>query len=268
MKKIRLATWNVNSVRAHADAVQRFIAEFDPDILCLQETKVVDGAFPTAMFSDLGLVNHALYGQKSYHGVATFSKKKLPLKNVEKREWCGIAEARHLICRIHDDIEIHNFYVPAGGDVPDVAVNPKFDHKLNFITEVTEWFQSRQHTGNRFILTGDLNIAPLPSDVWSHKQLLKVVSHTPIEVEHMQRWYDSHDWIDCVRHHSGDEEPLYSWWSYRSKNWELANKGRRLDHIWVTPALSGAIKDVQIAKSVRGWPSPSDHAPVIADFRI
>src|SRR5690606_30795589 len=132
-------------------------------------------------------------------------------------------------------IELHNFYVPAGGDVPDPAVNPKFAHKLRFLDEAAAWFAARRNPENRFILLGDLNVAPLETDVWSHKQLLKVVSHTPVEVERMNRWCASHDWVDAVRRFVPPERKLYSWWSYRSPDWAAADKGRRLDHVWVTP---------------------------------
>jgi len=264
---LTLATWNVNSVRAHAGAVERFLGEVRPDILCLQETKVADGAFPLGLFRRLGYRHHAVYGQKGYHGVAIFSVKR-PLEGPTRKVWCGIAEARHLYCRIGDDVELHNFYVPAGGDLPDPALNPKFRHKLEFMSEVAAWFRRRRRRANRFILAGDLNVAPLETDVWSHKQLLKVVSHTPIEVAHMARWYDSHDWIDAVRLHVPADERLYSWWSYRARDWEASDKGRRLDHIWVTPALKDAVLVASVYKQARRYPSASDHAPVIAKLNL
>ena len=267
MSKLRLATWNINSVRSHMDVVERFVAAETPDILCLQETKVADERFPLAPFRKMGFAHHAIHGQKAYHGVAVFSRT-LPLDKVTRRQWCDSPDARHLHCRIADGIELHNFYVPAGGDVPDVEGNDKFRHKLQFMTEVTDWFRRRKRRANRFVLVGDLNVAPLESDVWNHKQLLKVVSHTPIEVEHMARWRASHDWVDAVRQLIPPEEVLYSWWSYRARDWEAADRGRRLDHVWVTPALSGAIREARVVKAARGWPKTSDHAPVVVDLEL
>lgn len=264
---IKLATWNVNSVRAHAGAVERFLGEVRPEILCLQETKVADEAFPLSLFRRLGYRHHLIYGQKGYHGVAIFSTA-LALEDAQRKVWCGIDEARHVYCRIGDGIELHNFYVPAGGDLPDPKLNPKFRHKLEFMDEVTAWFCRRKRKANRGILVGDLNVAPLETDVWSHKQLLKVVSHTPIEVAHMARWYESHDWVDAVRLHVPPEQRLYSWWSYRARDWRASDKGRRLDHIWVTPALRDKVHGASVYKEARGYAGASDHAPVLAELDI
>ena len=117
-------------------------------------------------------------------------------------------------------------------------------------------------------MVGDLNVAPLEHDVWSHKALLKVVSHTPIEVEAMATLQQAHDWVDAVRHFTPETEKLYSWWSYRAKDWEAADKGRRLDHVWVTPALRSHLKAATVHKHVRGWELPSDHAPVAVTLEI
>ena len=214
--RLKIATWNVNSVRARLDAVRQFVEAAAPDILCLQEIKVSDDRFPVAAFRALGYPNAEVFGQKAYHGVAVFARDGIELGAAKRKHWCGIEDARHLYCRIPGGIELHNFYVPAGGDDPDPKANPKFAHKLDFMTEVAAWFRRRKRKANRFVLLGDMNVAPHENDVWNHKQLLKVVSHTPVEVAHLQRLYDSHDWTDAVRHFIPLEEPLYSWWSYRS----------------------------------------------------
>jgi exodeoxyribonuclease-3 len=117
------------------------------------------------------------------------------------------------------------------------------------------------------ILVGDLNIAPLEADVWSHKQLLKVVSHTPVEIEHLDKLMTASHWIDTARHLTPEPEKLFTWWSYRSRDWNIANKGRRLDHIWVTPALKKLITESTVLREARGWEKPSDHAPVTTDLR-
>lgn len=267
-ESLRIASWNINSIRPRLHCVEQFAADCKPDVLCLQEIKVVEELFPAVELRRMGFVHQAVFGQKGYHGVAILAKERVPLDKVTRREWCDIVDARHLHCLLPGGIELHNFYVPAGGDVPDRDLNEKFDHKLRFITDVAAWFKSRKRKTNRFMLLGDLNVAPLETDVWNHKQLLKVVSHTPIEIAHMQTWYESHDWVDAVRRFIPPEEKVYSWWSYRAKDWSAADKGRRLDHIWVTPALAPALRAASIHRQARGYDKASDHAPAIVDVAI
>ncbi|MCG8690639.1 MAG: exodeoxyribonuclease III [Minwuiales bacterium] len=263
---IRIATWNVNSVRLRVPAVQRLVDEHNPDVLCLQETKVHDDAFPLKSLKAAGFEHIAISGQKSYNGVAILSR--LPLEQVDKQTWCGREDCRHLSAVLPGGIELHNFYVPAGGDVPDPDENDKFAHKLAFMQEMTDWFGKRRRKDNKLVLVGDLNVAPHENDVWSHKQLLKVVSHTPVEVEAMGAMYRSHDWTDAVRHFIPTSEKIYSWWSYRSPNWSDSDKGRRLDHVWVTPALKPALRHAEIVRAARGWDKPSDHVPVIVSLDV
>ena len=260
---MRIATWNVNSVRLRGDSLARLVAERAPDVLCLQETKVTDDAFPHEIFADLGYPHRLVYGQKSWHGVAIASR--LPLADPRRREWSGKREARHLSALLPGGIELHNFYIPAGGDIPDPEANPKFAHKLGMLDELTAWFREREGPA-RALLAGDLNIAPLETDVWSHRQLLKVVSHTPVEVAALGALQASRGWIDAVRRFIPPEEKLYSWWSYRARDWSASDRGRRLDHVWATPALAGALKGAEVLRAARGWPRPSDHAPVIVDL--
>ena len=120
----------------------------------------------------------------------------------------------------------------------------------------------------RSVMVGDLNIAPLEHDVWSHKALLKVVSHTPVEVAAMAAWMAAGPWHDAVRHFVPAEEKLYSWWSYRAKDWAAADRGRRLDHVWCSQDLAGSLTRQQILKPARGWPQASDHVPVLVEFAL
>lgn len=264
---VKLATWNINSVRLRINTVVEFLQTYKPDVLCLQETKVADDLFPSKPFKELGYEHIALKGQKAYHGVATVSR--LPFNKVATQDFCNKGDARHVAVTINDGIEIHNFYVPSGGDEPDPEINEKFAHKLAFLNEMETFFGKRKSKKkNKLIAVGDMNIAPLETDVWSHKQLLKVVSHTPIEVEHMDRVQKSHDWIDVTRTFIPPEEKLYSWWSYRSKDWSASDRGRRLDHIWMTPALKDTAMSSEILRDARGWDKPSDHVPVLAEFDI
>ena len=255
-----ITTWNVNSVRIRLDGVAALVDAHQPDVLCLQETKVVDDSFPLGAFSALGYGHSVISGIKSYNGVAILSR--LPFAGSGVRDWCGKADSRHVWATLENGVEINNFYVPAGGDVPDAALNDKFAHKLQFLAEMADWFAARAASANKLVLVGDLNVAPLETDVWSHKALLKVVSHTPVEVEALDALAASHGWIDTARVFTPPEETLYSWWSYRARDWQTADRGRRLDHIWVTPALEDALRSVDTLRPARGWERPSDHVPV------
>ena len=271
--RFRLATWNINSVRIRLDLIERFVRAHEPDILCLQEIKCEESQFPFEALRALGFPHIAVAGQKGYHGVATLSR--LPFKLGERRDLCGRGHARHLSIKLdgagagQKPIVLHNLYVPAGGDIPDPAINDKFQHKLDYLEAMTAWFGGlRTKTKNQMILVGDLNVAPLPTDVWSHKQLLKVVSHTPLETERLEQVIASHDWIDVMRRHVPPEEKLFTWWSYRNRDWRASNRGRRLDHIWVTQPLGGAAVSMSVIEETRDWERTSDHVPVIADFKI
>jgi exodeoxyribonuclease-3 len=263
---VRIATWNVNSVRLRRRSIRRFVRLYSPDVLCLQETKVVDDSFPTDWFSELGFENIALHGQKSYNGVAFLSR--LPFERIRTRQWCGRSDHRHIYAVLSGGIELHNVYVPAGGDIPDPARNPKFAYKLQFLKEMAAWFRRRRRARNRCILVGDLNVAPLENDVWSHERLKRVVTHTPVEVAAMERLRESLAWVDTVRHFVPESKKLFSWWSYRASNWRTLDKGRRLDHIWVTPGLARHLQDCVVIKAARGWKLPSDHAPVMITLKL
>jgi len=263
---MRIASWNINSVRIRLALVERLVREAAPDVICLQEIKVATPQFPLAAFQDLGYPHAAVHGMKGYNGVAILSR--LPFAATGTRTWCGRQDCRHVFARFVGGVEVHNVYVPAGGDEPDPAVNEKFAHKLRFLTEMTDWWAARRRPRAKAVLVGDLNIAPLETDVWSHKALLRVVSHTPVEVEHMARLQAAHDWVDAVRHFVPASERLYTWWSYRARDWRAADKGRRLDHIWVTPALEKTLRAGWVLREGRGWETPSDHAPVLADLAL
>jgi exodeoxyribonuclease-3 len=116
------------------------------------------------------------------------------------------------------------------------------------------------------VLVGDLNIAPLETDVWSHKQLLDVVSHTPVEVARLAGLQAAGNWVDVMRNFIPPDEKLFTWWSYRAADWEASNRGRRLDHVWATPALAPTARAMTVLRAARGWERPSDHVPVAVTF--
>jgi exodeoxyribonuclease-3 len=261
---MRIVSWNINSVRLRMPIVAQLTETVKPDVLCLQETKATDDVFPREALAALGYEHMRFRGMKGYNGVAILSR--LPLGDGGSRDWCGKEDARHVAAKLPGGIELHNFYIPSGGDEPDPAVNDKFAHKLDFLCELATWWRDHRDDKAKRIMVGDFNIAPLETDVWSHKQLLKIVSHTPIEVEHLDKVQSAHDWVDAIRHFVPEEEKIYSWWSYRSRDWAASDRGRRLDHIWVTQALKPALKSGAILREARGWEKPSDHVPVIVDL--
>ena len=263
----KIATWNINSVRLRLAHLFLFLERYQPDILCLQEIKCTNEQFPAQKIAAFGYPHQAVNGQKAYHGVATISRH--PFTTIQSRDFCDSGDARHIATKSmagNTMICVHNFYVPAGGDKPDPHINPKFAHKLQFIDAMNQI--GCQDENIPAILAGDLNIAPLETDVWSHKQLLNVVSHTPIETNGLKRIIASGGWIDLVRQWIPAETKLYTWWSYRAYNWRESNRGRRLDHIWSAPLLASSLIGIDVLRDVRDWEKPSDHVPVIATFNL
>jgi exodeoxyribonuclease-3 len=265
---LRIATWNINSVRLRMPLVLRYLHEHQPDVLCLQETKCRDAEFPASDLRSAGYEHLAIHGQKGYHGVAIASRH--PLSSISRRDFCAKGDARHIAATVEfagREVAIHNFYVPAGGDVPDPQVNPKFAHKLGFLEEMSNWMSGPDWQNSSAILVGDLNIAPLEADVWSHKALMNVVSHTAVEIDRLQNVLAAGAWVDALRQQIPPHEKLYTWWSYRSPNWLAADKGRRLDHIWLSGDLAPNVDALEILKDARGWERPSDHVPVLISLK-
>jgi len=263
----KLSTWNINSVRLRIGLVESFLKDHQPDILCLQEIKCQNDQFPLKAFREFGYEHCAVHGQKGYHGVATVSKH--PLLEIKSTDYVAMGDTRHVECVVETGggpIRVHNFYVPAGGDEANPEKNPKFDHKLKFLDEMKTLTSTAADVPG--ILVGDLNIAPLETDVWSHKQLLKVVSHTPVETEGLTEVMNRGGWTDLIRQHIPPEEKIFTWWSYRSKDWSTADKGRRLDHVWSAPQLAEKLTDLAVLREARGWEKPSDHVPVTATFKF
>ena len=260
---MKIVTWNINSVRLRAPMVVKLMREENPDVICLQETKTPDEFFPREEFEVEGYKHIHIKGMKSYNGVCILSKHEFDSADIYTR--VGKDDCRHISVKVKG-IDIHNLYVPAGGDEPDRTVNEKFGHKLDFVDEMTKWFKKTYTPNDNVVVLGDFNIAPREHDVWSSKQLQKVVSHTPIELEYLSKMYASLDWRDAIRHFVPDEEKCYSWWSYRNRDWKKSNRGRRLDHIWVTNPLKERLKEHKILTNYRDLEKPSDHVPVMIEL--
>lgn len=258
-----LATWNINSVRLREELVLKLLREEAPDVLCLQECKSPVEKIPTEGFAALGYTHMVARGQKGYNGVAILSK--IPLVDAGGMDWADLGHARHVAGRLENGVVIHNCYVPAGGDIPDRTQNEKFGQKLDYLTQMRDHF--REDAPQKSILVGDLNIAPREDDVWDHKALLKIVSHTPIEVQHFTDVMEAGAWCDVTRADIPNGR-LFSWWSYRAAEWDSADKGRRLDHIWASRDIASAGHSSRILRAARGWTQPSDHAPVFASFDL
>ncbi len=258
---MKIVSWNINSVRFRIDIVARFLREVAPDVLCLQETKVIDQDFPADAFRRLGYKHILLNGQRMHHGVAVIAKE--PVTEDDRLDWQANREARHIGVRLHNGVRLENVYVPAGGDIPDRELNPKFGQKLDFVERMTRWSEALDCPT---ILVGDLNIAPLPSDVWSHKALLKVVSHTPVEVDALERLKASNSWVDLGRHFHPAPARLHTWWSYRSPDFTKNDRGRRLDHMWATADVAAQAVAHTVFEDCRSWLKPSDHVPIMTEF--
>jgi exodeoxyribonuclease-3 len=269
--RLAITTWNINSVRLRIGLIAKFIKSARPDVICLQETKCPDDKFPRKAFTRLGYPHIALNGQKGYHGVAVVSR--LPFDAVSVRDFCRKTDCRHIAVSfgekagLRDLAIVHNMYVPAGGDEPDPQINDKFAHKLAFLDEMKAAPELKPGKA-RAILVGDLNVAPLEHDVWSHKQMLRVVSHTPIECEKLSDAQTSGAWFDVMRAFVPEPSKLYTWWSYRALDWAASNRGRRLDHVWVSPMIADRVSSMAVTTEVRGWTRPSDHVPVTATLEL
>jgi exodeoxyribonuclease-3 len=262
---ISIATWNINSVRLRIDQVERFLREHEPDVLCLQEIKCAEDKFPHEMFERLGYAHRFVHGQKGYHGVATVSR--LPATEFSRYDWQDNGEARHVGIELGSagqGMVLENVYIPAGGDVADREINPKFGQKLDFLGRMTRWAEKIDRPT---LIAGDFNVAPLECDVYDHKALIKVVSHTPIEVETLGAFRDAHGWVDLGRKHIPAPERNWTWWSYRTF-WQEKDRGRRLDHMWASPDLAVQSRTHRFVEDTRRWEQPSDHVPLITEFDL
>ncbi|MGH7017257.1 MAG: exodeoxyribonuclease III [Caulobacteraceae bacterium] len=261
--RLRIASWNVNSIRLRVNQIARFVEETGADVLCLQEIKCQEAEFPAEDLARAGLPHIKIRGQKGWHGVAIASR--LPIEAAPELTLCRERHARCVSGTI-GGIEIQNFYVPAGGEIPDRDANRKFDHKLDFLERLTAEMARRDRAAP-LVVTGDLNVAPGEHDVWNHRFMSKVVSHTPTEVRALEALKASLDFTDLIREARPEPEKIFSWWSYRA-DFRISNRGLRLDHIWASPALRPSTREggARIHADVRAWDRPSDHAPVSADL--
>ena len=254
---MKIVSWNVNSVNVRKPLLKKLIEEFSPEVICLQETKTDNNSFPTNFFEKKDY-KCFLNGMRSYNGVAIISKEQP--KEFFCHDYCEKNDARHIEVEI-GGYKIHSVYVPAGGEEPNAATNKKFQHKLDFLDRLSEFVTDRKN--DNMVLCGDLNVAPYEDDVWSHKQLKNVVSHTDIERKKLLKILKNGKMHDMIRKFINPPQNIYTWWSYRSPNFKKNNRGRRLDHIWCSELASSNVINAKILDKFRSDKRPSDHVPIL-----
>jgi len=257
---VKIATWNVNGVRARLETVLRFLADQQPDLLCMQETKVQDADFPAEPFEQAGY-DCAFSGEKSYNGVAMLSR--LPLKQVGAGfEETEPADASRLIVASAGRLPVVNTYVPQGRE----AESEHFQYKLEWFERLLGFFGRNFTPRRRILWVGDLNVAPEDRDVYDPKRLRGHVDFHPDAQAAMQRvaqW----GFVDCFRLHN-DEEGQYTYYDYRMPTALETNRGWRVDHILATKPLAKKCTASYIDLTPRLGERPSDHTPLVAEFDL
>ena len=255
---MKIASWNVNSIAIRLEQAKKWITDNDIDVLCLQETKCVDEKFPEAEFASIGYKS-IFMGEKSYNGVAIVSKHKIeePLYNFpdDKED-----SPKRLIGAKIKGIRIVNTYIPNGTEIGSA----KFDFKLDWLQRLRRMFDDDYKTSEKVLLCGDFNVAPDELDVWSVKNWEGKLHFTRQEraaIHHVKQW----GFIDAYREVNGEKQE-FSWFDYRT-NAFAANRGLRIDHVWVSPALAKVCTNCTIDQEPRGWERPSDHCPVVGEFK-
>lgn len=255
---MKIATWNVNSIKSRLDHVLKWCETNQPDVLCLQETKCVDDKFPVRKFAAAGYPHIALLGERAYNGVATISK--LPLKNPQKNlpNEKSPAQSR-LIGVTIGGLHLVNVYGPHGTS----RGTEKYDFKLNWLKRLRKYFDKNFSTDDDVILCGDLNVAPHELDVWKVSVWRDKLHFTKPErdaIQLVKKW----GFVDLFRQMNGDVKE-FTWWDQYFNAFER-DRGLRIDQIWASPPLAERCLDCWIDKEPRGWEHPSDHAPVVAEF--
>ena len=255
---IRLATWNVNSLKARLDRVSEWIDDVKPDVLCLQETKMADDAFPALHFESLGYES-AHYGQGRWNGVAIISK--VGLGDVVTN-FAGDIEPdpdARIITATCADIRVSSVYVPNGRAIDD----PHYEYKLSWLDRLHQHLSIDTSATSDVIVTGDFNIAPADVDVHDPNKLAMSTHVTEAERDRLvalEEWGLS----DIFRHHHRGER-LFSWWDYRSGDFHMG-RGLRIDLIMGSRSMVERSNFVVVDRNARKGPSPSDHAPVVVDL--
>ena len=255
---MKIATWNVNSIKSRLDQVIKWCETNQPDVLCLQETKVVDEKFPVKKFNAIGYPHISLLGERGYNGVATLSK--LPLTDVQKNlpDERKPAQSRMLGATI-GGLHLINIYGPHGTSLG----TEKYVLKLKWLERLRKYLDKNFDRDDDLILCGDFNVAAHELDVWKVSVWRDKLHFTKPErdaLQHVKKW----GLVDVFRQINGDVKE-FSWWDQYFNAFEK-DRGLRIDHIWASPSLAERCTDCWIDRDPRGWEHPSDHAPVVAEF--
>ena len=262
-----IATWNVNSVRTRLSQIINWINQVNPDILCLQETKVIDNDFPIKPFETLGYEVIA-FGQKSYNGVAIISK--IESENVikgfsgflgDQNNLNKFEDQKRLIATDINGVKIINVYVPNGSSLN----SDKFDYKINWLNCLSSFLDKQEKKGELICLLGDFNIAPSNNDIHNPQRYEGGIMASEIERNALNNVLKGR-LIDSFRIYEKNTGH-WSWWDYRNNAYEL-NKGWRIDHIYISKALTSKLKSCVIDSNPRGNLQPSDHAPVMINLDL
>lgn len=256
---MKIATWNVNSINVRIPQLVAWLGRAQPDVVCLQETKTLDENFPEVVLREAGY-EAVFMGQKSYNGVAILSK--LPISDVQKNFLDDDDEAqKRLIAATVGGIRIVNTYIPNGSEL----WSDKFKFKLDWLQRLRRLFDDNCDTASDVLLCGDFNVAPEEMDVWNTAVFEGKLHFSRPEraaITFVKQW----GFTDLFRKMNGDVRE-FSWWDYRAGAWQR-NHGLRIDHIWVSASLAEKCTACWIDRSTRELEKPSDHAPVIAEFKI
>lgn len=252
---MKLVTWNINSIRARTDRVVAWLGREQPDVLCLQETKVEDAVFPLAALQGAGY-QVVTFGQKSYNGVAIAAKQ--PLVDVVRGFGDGQPEPEaRVIAATIEGIRVINTYVPNGQDL----TSDKFTYKLGWYRRLRAYLDRTATPETPLVLCGDMNVAPDDRDVWSPDAWRDQVHCSPQERAALAEVL-AFGLTDLYRTLNGDTK-AYSWWDYRGVSF-FKDQGLRIDHIYGTPPIVARATAVTIDRAARKGQDASDHAPVIA----
>jgi exodeoxyribonuclease-3 len=253
-----VASWNVNSITVRMPQLAAWLQEHKPNVVCLQETKIIDDKFPRADLDALGY-RYEYYGEKAYNGVAILADR--PIEAVQKgfREEAEPSARRFIEARV-DSLYILNCYIPNGQRVG----SDKYEYKLRWIDSLRKHLDQQHKPETKVLICGDFNIAPEDRDVYSTEEVRGtiMVSDTEREkIEHVRQW----GFEDAFRMHNQDGGQ-FTWWDYRMGAFRR-NMGFRIDHIWVTKSLAADCTRSWIDKAPRKLERPSDHTPILAEFK-
>jgi exodeoxyribonuclease-3 len=258
---VRIATWNINGISSRLDHVIEWSKTACPDVLCLQETKTPDAKFPVSKLEKEGFAYIEVHGERSYNGVAILSRE--PLTAIQKGFPSDPADAPHrLIAADVNGIRVVNAYFPHGTKIG----SEKFQFKLDWVNRLRKYFNKYYDRDDQVLLCGDTNITPHEMDLWNVRYWATRMHFTKEEREVLKN-LKSWGFVDVFRQ-MNDQPGEYTWWDTFQKSSFPKNRGLRLDHIWATESLAEYCTDCWVDREPRGWAHPSDHAPVVAEFRV